>query len=256
MQPAGTSQAIAMKLLGRFIHAATISALLLVVSHFTPALAQELADLTAWTTYYYLHPQPHLVPQALKETVAKGYFENDDAQAGLSGFWAEVFRTNPDRIEAWVKPYLGQPGRHILYSALWVADTPQSKSALKQFADAANPKEAAMIQSLLATSPPDIASTVIDSPAALDFFWGRFMGSGCEACVIRIIDQIGLAESKGNTDLMLIGSAAQWSLSANVRQHARVLQIVKAKAATAAGDQRKILDEILHAAQAAPQPKQ
>jgi hypothetical protein len=74
--------------------------------------------------------------------------------------------------------------------------------------------------------------------------------------VNRIIDQVGLADKKGNTSLMLIGGAAQWSLSANVRQHARVLRIVKARAATATGDQRKVLDEILQAAQAAPPPEQ
>src|SRR5664279_1179850 len=75
--------------------------------------------LDEWMTYYYLDPRPDEVEAALKAITAQGYFENDNVQAPLSGFFTEVFRANPDKISAWVKPYVGVPKRHILYSALW-----------------------------------------------------------------------------------------------------------------------------------------
>ncbi len=205
----------------------------------------ELSNLEEWTTYYYLHPKPEEVARALKTIDSKGYFGNQDVQAPLSGFFAEIFRANPEQIEAWVTPYRGRPGLHILYSALWVADSSQSKAALKAFAEAATPDEAGMISSLLTSPPPNIESTDINSPAVLDYLWGRFMASGSEACVLRVIDQMKLANTKGNIGVMLIGGAAQWSIAANSRQHEKVQAIVKARAATADPTTRKMLKEIL-----------
>ena len=99
------------------------------------ANAKEQASpdqLEQWMTYYYLAPKPNEVPEALRAVAAKGLFENDDAQAPLTGFFTEVFRANPSKLEQWVSPYAGVPKRHILYSALWMANTKQSRAALEQ----------------------------------------------------------------------------------------------------------------------------
>jgi len=192
---------------------------------FSLACADEIAtpeEPDKWITYYYQHPNPEDVASALKAITAQGYFEIDGAQAPLSGFFAEIFRANPDRIDEWIEPYLGVPGRHILYSALWMANSAQSRAALKRLSISAAATDADKLQSLMETTPPTIESMNINSPAALDYLWGSFMATGSAEPVLRVIDQMKLSDVKGNTEVMMIGGAASWSVSANARQHPRV----------------------------------
>jgi len=218
---------------------------LLVISCASAKEHASPSQLEEWMTYYYLHPQPAQVPGALKAVADQGLFENDNAQAPLTGFFTEVFRANPNKLEEWVKPYAGIPKRHILYSALWMANSKHSKTALEQLAKAAPPEESKQLTDLIASAPPTIATMTIASPASLDYLWGAFMASGSEAPVLRIIDQIKLVNTKGDVDTMMIGGAAQWSVSANSRQHERVLKIVKAKVQTADPETKVALQKML-----------
>ena len=206
---------------------------------------RELPNLDEWMAYYYLNPEPDKIALALETITSKGFFENDDVQAPLSGFFSEVFIANPKRISAWVEPYIGVSKRHILYSALWASNSTQGRAALERMAKAESPEQAKKIRSLLASPPPTVESMSINSPAALDYLWGHFMASGSVAPVNRIIDQMKLADSKGNVEAMLIGGAAQWSVSANARQHKKVLEIVKARSGTADPQTKKLLNKIL-----------
>jgi len=214
----------------------------------TSAGATERAtpdEFEQWMTYYYLAPHPEEVASALETVTAMGFFENDNVQAPLSGFFTGIFRANPDKIGGWVKPYVGIPNRHILYSALWMANSEESKTALKQMAQGAAPEEAKTLRGLASSPPPTIESMNIDGPASLDYMWGYFSASGSDKPVLRIIDQMKLVNTKGNISAMLIGGAAQWSVSANARQHEKVLKIVKEKAETADPETRVLLKTIL-----------
>jgi len=85
----------------------------------------------------------------------------------------------------------------------------------------------------------------IDSPASLDYLWGCFTASGAEAPVLRVIDQMKLVKTKGDVGIMMIGGAAKWSVSANARQHDKVLKIVKSRVATADPETKVQLEDIL-----------
>ena len=210
--------------------------------------AKELASpeqLEQWMTYYYLDPTPGEIPKALEAVSTLGLFENDAVQAPLSGFFAEVFRANPAALHEWVKPFVGVPKRHILYSALWMAGSTESKAALAELALGALPEEARQLKSLAESTPPTINSMEVNSPAPLDYLWGCFMASGAEDPVLRIIDQVKLVNVKGDAATMMIGGAAQWSLSANSGQHEKVLQIVRARAKTADPETKAQLEIIL-----------
>lgn len=212
------------------------------------ASAQERAtpdQLEQWMAYYYLAPHPEEVASALEAVTAKGFFENDDAQAPMSGFFTEIFRANPDKVGEWVKPYMGIPSRHILYSALWMANSKESRTALEKMAQRAAPEEAKALRALASSPPPTVESMTIDSPASLDYMWGYFSASGSDKPVLRVIDQMKLGNTKGNASAMLIGGAAQWSVSANARQHEKVLKIVKANVKTADPETKALLEEIL-----------
>ena len=215
---------------------------------FSGAGAKERAtpdQLEQWMAYYYLDPQPKEVASALEAVTAKGFFENDNVQAPFSGFFTEIFRANPDKVSGWVKPYVGIPNRHILYSALWMANSKESRVALEQMAQGTAPEEAKKLRALASSPPPTVESMRIDSPASLDYMWGCFSASGSNQPVLRVINEMKLVHVKGDVGAMLIGGAAQWSVSANARQHERVLKIVKAKAETADPETKALLKTIL-----------
>ena len=175
----------------------------------------------------------------------RGLFDNEDTQAPVAGFLSEVFLANPNRVQAWVEPYLGIPGRHVLYWALWACDSPNCLAVLKGVADVASPDEATQIHAALASPAPSVNTTPIESPMDLDYLWGRFMAAGSADSLNRIIDQIKLVNREGDDDAMLIGQLAVWSVSANARQHRRVFELVKAKAATADPQTSEILNKII-----------
>ena len=223
-------------------------AVLAILALLTGAGMQEHASpaqLDDWMAHYYLNPQPDRVAEALREVEKQGLFDNDNVQAPPSGFFAEVFRANPARVADWVKPYRGIPDRHIIYSALWMANSKETKAALETLAKAATPEEGKRLQALALSDPPTTQSMSIDSPASLDYLWGAFMASGSEAPVLRIIGQMKRANAKGYIAETLIGGAAQWSVSANARQHQKVHSIVVASVATSDAETKELLKGII-----------
>jgi hypothetical protein len=229
----------------------TESLLVVMLLAATTALGQgrtAAGDLNKWMTYYYLDPQPDEVEPALRAIKDQGLFENRDAQAPLTGFFAEIFKANPQRIDAWVHPLSGSANSHVVYSALWIADNAQSRAALEHLAERAPLNDAALIRSLLIRKPPDLASTAIDAAAALDYFWGRFMASGDEAPVLRVVDQVKPIKATDPLNSTLISMAAQWSVTANVKQHRRVREIVSARTLTSPSPASEMLVEILRQA--------
>ena len=207
-------------------------------------------NVEAWVSSYYLAPKADEVADALAVLAAKGLLDSGQAEAPLSGFFAEVFRANPGRVEGWVQPYLGVPRRYVIYTALWMAHSSESTVALRRMVDMAPMEEGTALRVLRSSRPPTIESIPIDSPAALDFLWGSFFASGSEVPVLRIIDQMKLANRSGDANAMLIGGAAQWSVSANARQHEKVLAIVKERAKTADPETKAKLEEIASAVEA------
>jgi hypothetical protein len=208
---------------------------------------ERLSDqnIEAWVTSYYLAPTPGEVADALAVLAAKGLLGNGQAESPLSGFFAEVFRANPGRIDQWVQPYVGVPNRSVIYTALWVAYSNESMFALRRMADMAPMEEGTTLRVLRSSPPPTIETIPIDRPSALDFLWGSFWATGSDVPVLRIIDQMKLANRRGDANAVLIGTTAQSSVSAAARQHAKVLAIVKERARTADPETRVKLDEII-----------
>ena len=149
-----------------------------------------VVDIDKWTTYYYLAPRSEEAPMTLKENSKQKLLANNPRSSGIVGFWAELFSANSDQVEAWVVPHIGGYGSEVLCLALWHANTPQSKAALKSFLGGATREGSAVIGSLLSKEPPDVGSKQIEDPMELDFLWGRFMGSGDQKYVSRIVDQL------------------------------------------------------------------
>ena len=211
------------------------------------------SDFDEWITYYYLEPKPDEVGSALKELGDRGDFEADSVQAPFSGFFFQVFQNNPERIDEWIGPYIGVPKRHILYSALWMANSKESLAALEQLAQGTSQEEAENLRALVSVSPPTIETMDVNSPAVLDYFWGCYMASGSEIAVERIIDQVKLSNASEDLGTKMIGGAASWSLAANARQHPKVLEMLKANLDDRDEETRAILEEIIAGAEEKPE---
>ncbi|HTN48656.1 MAG TPA: hypothetical protein VMK32_04420 [Burkholderiaceae bacterium] len=207
-------------------------------------------NVDAWVGSYYMAPRPDDVADALAALAARGLLDSSQAEASLSGFFAEVFRANPGRVEGWIQPYVGVPRRYVIYTALWMAHSRESMAALQRISDMAPMEEGAALRVLRGTLPPSVESIPIESPATLDFLWGSFYASGSEVPVLRIIDQMKLASRRGDPSAVLIGETAQRSIAANARQHDKVLAIVKERARVADPETRARLEEIASAVEA------
>lgn len=208
---------------------------------------ERLSDqnIQSWVTTYYLAPKPDEVADALSLLAAKGLLGSGQAEATLSGFFAEVFRANTGRIEQWVQPYIGVPNRLVIYTALWVANTGESMWALRRMADMAPMEEGTTLRVLRSAQPPTIETIPIDGPTTLDFLWGTFFATGSDVPVLRIIAQMNLASRRGDANAVQIGTAAEASIAAGARQHAKVLAIVKERAKTADAETRVKLEAII-----------
>jgi len=63
----------------------------------------------------------------------------------------------------------------------------------------------------------------------LDALWGNFMATGSKKPVERIMAVLPWVDVKGDTSRLLVGGAAQWSLTSNAIQHDLVFKFCEAE---------------------------
>lgn len=189
------------------------------------------ADLSRWMNYYYLHPQPELTITAI-DYIQKNNLATPDARNSLIAFFSQVMAHNPPRLAAWTEHFksLNNVMKGILWTALWQANTPESK---KQLAIFTNSLPADLKKATSKMPPPlPIEKMPINGPGALDRLWSCFCVTGDERYVKRIIEALpppNTHEAKqvsGNiANEMMLSGAAKWSLTSNAHQHKKVLAI-------------------------------
>ena len=96
--------------------------------------------------------------------------------------------------------------------------------------------------------PPDFLKDTISSPSFLDALWGSFFATGDDRYVQRLISALPMLDTKGDVARMLIGGAAQWSLTSNAVQHPKVMEICEKELKTLPDDQKPTLEKIIESA--------
>jgi hypothetical protein len=219
-----------------------------------PALIASAKDVTTkeqlheWLTYYYLHPRPDLTISAIHLMSKEGWLSKASSHSPLAAFLAQVFALNGSMIKPWLTELeAGTEDQETMGAlALWMAHTDNTQELLKSMATKGSPTHQVYVKGLLADNrPPDFLNDAIASPSFIDALWGSFFATGDERFVQRIIGTLSLLKSQGNTQDVLIGGAAKWSLTSNAIQHPRVLEICEAELAKSAGDQKPILAEVI-----------
>ncbi len=178
-----------------------------------------------WNTYYYLHPQPELMPQAILFAEKKGILNNSGAQLPMIAMMSQIFSHNPQSVPNLVRKMgdLTMEHKTLVWKALWQANTEESR---KEANDLSLLFPAGHRPPLLtsATPKPQAIETMELSPGVLDMLWGSFLVTGEERFVQRIISALPGKHQKDMNKLVIAG-AASWSLTSNASQHKEVMRI-------------------------------
>lgn len=230
-----------------------LSVLLLLLAG--PAVAQDrMADPGEWMAHYYEHPQPGRVTEWVQAVSAQGYFAKQSSRFPLMTFLSEVVAQNPAEVARWCAEWASLPEKDRMVVAWSVRNakvTAQDSCIRKDLRLGAE-----QVEKLLQAPRHDPLSHEARSPSDLDMLWAVFVATGKPAAVNRIIDVLGrpLPEEKTREGInaLLLQGAAKWSLGSNIRQHARVAEIAKARLETATGLLQRELGEVVRKAAQVP----
>lgn len=201
-----------------------------------------------WMSFYYQHPQPDRVPEAIASLSAAGYFKNEQTIEPIICFLSLIFRANSDRLATWLPALQSLPEdeQPVGIYALWYSNTPAAHHYLAQLAKVADPATQELITALQHESPPEIEQIPLSSSGVLDLLWAAFMATGEAKYVLPILTALSEVEAT-DPDRQLVGETAQWSLQTNASKHPKVRAICLEQMATQPEPIARILQTIVAA---------
>ena len=166
----------------------------------------------------------------------------------LIGFFQEVFKANPDRLNGWMDDIAGLESRslkNLLCNAMIWANTPESRAALAAAAEKYPGLHIIVPDSTMTI--PDI-TTLNPMPASmLDFCWGAFFASGDPKYVQAVLRTAATTEKNG--EILLDVHAARWSALSIARDAPEVKKIVADFCKTATPEQKNALAQSMDEAE-------
>ena len=195
-------------------------------------------ELNTWITYYYLNPKPELAVASLpflNDAMVK--FKNRSLaeyaqRGGIRSFYAKIFEANKSAVLELEKSMKGFP-QDVQVFAL---------EALRRCASAE------CIRVLGSALPVSSQATL--APTTFDDSWAAFMATGDGSYVQEVVVALPLVEVRGETERLVAGGAARWSLQSNAYQHTKVLETLEQSALTAEPTTKRLLLEIINEAKA------
>ena len=181
----------------------------------------DLNELNQWAQNYYTNPHPELFYASFdllnrnRAAAASGY-------PFLVTFYGELYRRYPDRVNEWITRIeswtLNDMSESILCNYLKFSGTDQTEG-----------------MHAIAKRPEDLdGAGKIRWGSDLDALWGRFFATGDKNRVVKIISTLERLPEKMEGTVkgaeaidVVVAAAAEWSLTANSRQHKDVLTICK-----------------------------
>ncbi|MFA7235574.1 MAG: hypothetical protein WC058_01805 [Phycisphaeraceae bacterium] len=214
----------------------TLIALTFLLVFVAPASAefQSQEEVSKWMAFYYQHPEPAKVPEAIEFLSHAGILDKDGANPPTFGFLAGVFRENPKLISGWVERLGKMKESHlsVVVLGLWYANLPESQKLACELVDK-HPQLNDRHGWVHKATPMPVEKIPLErGPWVLDVLWGNFMATGQKTPVVRIMAALPWMDINGDTKRLLVGGAARWSLLSNAAQHPRVLAFCEAEAAT------------------------
>ncbi|MBX9690710.1 MAG: hypothetical protein K2X27_28605, partial [Candidatus Obscuribacterales bacterium] len=126
----------------------------------SPVQMKDLVNidaLTRWMTYYYLHPQPELLVQALLLADKQGLLQGDSA-APLQAFTSRVMAQNPAKLKDWFAQMapMSEPGKSVMLTAIWWSNTSEGKELLNTIGNGLPEKSKAEFHKQIDGAAPEI----------------------------------------------------------------------------------------------------
>lgn len=215
---------------------------------------EEFAE---WMMYYYQNPEPQKLPCGLTYYVDSSLFDYPSGRMATAHFYGAIL-SKDDFLLKDIFDMLTKKGSERAKSfglhVLWITDIEVSRQLLREAKEAWTSSEVDRIfDRMMQQEPTSVLDRPLDNPDVLDNLWATFFATGDELPVKRIASAVHLVEDGSGLE-MVVGGAAQWSLTANARQHPRVREIVINLASQAEGTQKKMLEEILNKSEEASLP--
>lgn len=148
-------------------------------------------DLDVFFNYYYLHPRPEQVAEAIGALGISNMLEKDTAIPPMVGFFSEIFSANSSRLPQW--------------QALIEQQPPATKSMLRQ--------------ALAIYNKGGVLKCSGHHPELNDMYWGAFCASGQINYPRKLIEQLSYLDERGSLLLFITARTAQWSLATMAKDH-------------------------------------
>lgn len=267
----------------RRVFAAFLATAMLAALSPAAAVPRVAADFTSresmlrWIAAYRSQPDPARMPELVRLASRGGAFNEPDSAGAYIGFIAGVLGDNPQRAPELVAAMFPiQPeDEWVIVRALAYSGLPDWKDLLRRFEDRL-PTRKAMIRkfidgqlpTLIALGPPEEPSgwektkrlfgagkpgapatwAMEASPELLDVLWGYYFATGSYGPIHRMIVMLPWSADKDSVDKLMIGSMTKFTLATNASRDPVLLALLKRASPGLAADEKKVVDEIIEAA--------
>ena len=197
------------------------------VSHAQESFKSQ-EEFSKWLMFYYQNPEPDRIPDAVRYMSKSGVLDNKNAYSPIFGFLAGVIKENPNKAKIWAQELKAIKPNHygVVILGIWYAKLPQSKKVVYEILDS-NESLNKQFAYLRKGDPMEITEIPLEQGSwVLDALWGQFSATGKKYPVARIAETLPWIDIKGDTNRLLIGGAANWSVISNAVQHERVYSIL------------------------------
>jgi len=224
---------------------------------FEPSKPQnhDTEDISRWISYCYLDPQPDRVTHFIDRACTAGMLKDENVTGPIAGFLAGVLSANPELAEPLVEQMAAYSGieRSGLVLGMWFSGLHNARLLLEPLMQPESSQQAAAAQSILSRMPRELTEVPFEhGPWVLDALWGKFMATGDDAPVVRVMSALpwstGEGDIKGDVNKLLVGKAAKWSLTSNAFQHERVMSICEAQLQSQPEEVAILLREVIEKA--------
>ncbi|MDR2016358.1 MAG: hypothetical protein LBP90_01945 [Burkholderiales bacterium] len=205
---------------------------------------KEISD---WMIFYYKNPRPEsVIPMVKKMNDVKAC--RDGAIFPMAAFFSVLFEESKGLAEEVVREVKNYPEKEkrCYGFALALSQLPNKKMLFNELS-----VNEEWIKKAIERDRKPLLNILPITAAALDTYWGAFFASGDIRYVEKVISALPYLETKGDTDKLLVGAAAKWSLTSNAYQHEKVLNVCKEASKTAEPAVKKVLDDVIKEAQEA-----
>ncbi len=199
-----------------------------------------------WLEYYYQQPNPDQFVTAVFALSRNNYFAlPDNVPVGI-GFFASVFRQNPDSIDEWMtySRLLPERERRLMICALWSAGHPKGASYLAYYATEIVGEELGAKLIEVMERSPKLDDPEIHSSRDAYLKWGVYLATGDEAVLRTIMEAMATRD-----DLTL---QDRWWLAVAASRHEQVMAFCQREIATPDSPLRDLMQLVVTAQSASP----